>query len=57
MAKGEVVEYYLVGPIEVRFKNRLCNVDAILLPGDNEPLIDAIPLEEMPARLPYIKFS
>ncbi len=47
MAKGEVVEYYLVGPIEVRFKNRRCNVDAMVLPGDNEPLLGAIPLEDM----------
>ncbi len=47
MANGEVVEYDLVGPIEVRFKNRRCNVDAMVLPGDNEPLLGAIPLEDM----------
>jgi hypothetical protein len=32
LANGEVVEYDLVGPIEVRFKNRRCNVDAMVLP-------------------------
>lgn len=55
LANGEVVEYDLVGPIEVKFKNRRCNVDAMVLPGDNEPMLGAIPLEDMPARLPIIK--
>lgn len=47
MTNGEVVEYDLVGPIEVRFKNRRCNVDAMVLPGDDEPLLGAIPLGDM----------
>lgn len=47
LANGEVVEYDLVGPIEVKFKNRRCNVDAMVLPGDSEPLLSAIPLEDM----------
>ena len=47
LANGEVVEYDLVGPIEVRFKNRRCNVDAMVLPGDSEPLLGSIPLEDM----------
>ena len=55
LANGEVVEYDLVGPIEVKFKNRRCNVDAMVLPGDNEPMLGAIPLEDMSARLPIIK--
>ena len=55
LANGEVVECDLVGPIEVKFKNRRCNVDAMVLPGDNEPMLGAIPLEDMPARLPVIK--
>ncbi len=33
LANGTVVEYDVVGPIEVRFKNRRCVVDAMLLPG------------------------
>ena len=37
LANGEVVEYDLVGPIEVKFKNRRSNVDAMVLPGDSEP--------------------
>ena len=47
LANGEVVEYDLVGPIEVKFKNRRCNVDAMVLSRDSEPLLGAIPLEDM----------
>ncbi len=41
------LEYNVVGPIEVRFKNRRCSVDAMVLRGDSEPLLGAIPLEDM----------
>jgi clan AA aspartic protease len=47
LANGDIVEYDVVGPIEVKFKNRRCNVDAMVLPGDNEMLLGAIPLEDM----------
>ena len=47
LADGRVVEYDVVGPIEVRFKNRRCVVDAMVLSGDNELLLGAIPLEDM----------
>jgi len=47
LANGLIVEYDVVGPIEVRFKNRRCVVDAMVLPGDNELLLGAIPLEDM----------
>jgi len=47
LANGNIVEYDVVGPIEVKFKNRRCSVDAMVLPGDNEPLLGAIPLEDM----------
>lgn len=47
LADGSVVEYDVVGPIEVRFKNRRCVVDAMVIPGDNESLLGAIPLEDM----------
>jgi clan AA aspartic protease len=49
LADGSVVEYDVVGPVEIKFKNRRCNVDAMVLKGDNEPLLGAIPLEDMPA--------
>jgi hypothetical protein len=44
----------VVGPIEINFKNRRSSVDAIVLNGDTEPLLGAIPKEDMPARLPSI---
>ncbi len=47
LADGRVVEYDVAGPIEVRFKNRRCVVDAMVIPGDNELLLGAIPLEDM----------
>lgn len=47
LADGSVVEYDVVGPIEVRFKNRRCVVDAMVITGDNELLLGAIPLEDM----------
>ncbi len=47
MADGSIKEYEVVGPIEVKFKNRRCSIDAMVLPGDNEPLLGAIPMEDM----------
>jgi len=47
LANGSVVEYDVVGPIEVRFKNRTATCNAFVLPGDGEPLLGAIPMEEM----------
>lgn len=47
LANGSVEEYDVVGPLEVKFKNRRCNVDAMVLKGENEPLLGAIPMEDM----------
>lgn len=47
LANASIVEYDVVGPIEVKFKNRRCSVDAMVLPGENEPLLGAIPMEDM----------
>ncbi len=47
LADGRIVEYDVVGPIEVHFKNRRCVVDAMLIPGNYELLLGAIPLENM----------
>jgi len=47
LAKGHVVECDVVAPVEVRFKNRRSVCSAMILPGDSEPLLGAIPLEEM----------
>ena len=47
LADGSIVEYDVAGPIEVKFKNRRCVVDALVIPGNNEMLLGAIPLEDM----------
>lgn len=47
LANGQVVEYDVVGPIDVRFANRRAICSAFVLPGDSEPLLGAIPMEEM----------
>lgn len=47
LANGHIVECDVVGPVEIKFKNRRSSVYAMVLPGDSEPLLGAIPLEEM----------
>ena len=47
LADGSVIEYDVVGPIEVRFKNRTSICNAVILKGENECLLGAIPMEEM----------
>ena len=47
LANGHVVECDVVSPVELRFKNRRTVCSAMVLPGDCEPLLGAIPLEEM----------
>lgn len=37
----------IVGPVQIDFKNRSTCCDAIVLPGDSELLLGAIPLEGM----------
>lgn len=47
MANGTIEEFDVVGPIEVKFKNRSAVCNAMVLPRDTEPLLSAIPMEEM----------
>lgn len=47
LADGSVQEYDVVGPIHVKFKNRTAICSAMVLKGDTEPLLGAIPMEEM----------
>jgi len=47
LADGSVAECDVVGPIEVRFANRRASCDAHVLPGNSEPLLGAIPMEQM----------
>jgi clan AA aspartic protease len=46
-ALGQIVECDVVGPIELRFKNRRTTCHAAVLPGDAEPLLGVIALEDM----------
>ncbi|HLQ44254.1 MAG TPA: clan AA aspartic protease [Planctomycetaceae bacterium] len=47
LADGSIRTYDVVGPIEVRIPHRRCSVDAMVLPGDAEVLLGAIPMEDM----------
>jgi len=47
MADGTVQEFDVVGPLLVKFSNRTATCSALLLEGDNEPLLGAITMEEM----------
>ncbi|MEN9522225.1 MAG: hypothetical protein RL065_602 [Bacteroidota bacterium] len=46
-ADGRIVECDVVGSVELRFKNRQSTCRAMVLPGNNEPLLGAIPMEDM----------
>ena len=47
LADGSIQEFEIVGPIDVRFANRKATCNAMVLPGDTEMLLGAIPMEEM----------
>lgn len=47
LADGSIVECDVVSHVELKFKNRRTMCNAMVLPGDNEPLLGAIPLEDM----------
>ena len=37
----------VAGPVRIKFKNRDCITDAFVLPGEEEPLLGAVPMELM----------
>ena len=47
LADETLIEVDVVGPVEVHFENRSTTVRAIVLPGDAEILLGAIPMEDM----------
>jgi len=47
LADGRILECDVVTNVELRFKNRSTSCRAMVLPGDCEPLLGAIPLEDM----------
>ncbi|MBL7754074.1 MAG: hypothetical protein JNM44_06340 [Chitinophagaceae bacterium] len=46
-ADGRIIECDMVGNVEIRFKNRATTCRAMVLPGNCEPLLGAIPMEDM----------
>lgn len=47
LADETTIEIEVVGPVEVHFENRRTSVDALVLPGEAEVLLGAIPMEDM----------
>lgn len=47
LADGTRLELPVVGSIMIKYLDRWCITSALLLPDDQEPLLGAIPLEEM----------
>ena len=47
LADGSKRKLDVVGPVDVRFENRATTVRAMVLPGDTQILLGAIPLEDM----------
>jgi clan AA aspartic protease len=46
-ADGRRIECDVVGPVYLEWRNRSCHAEAMVLPGDSEPLLGAIPMEQM----------
>jgi len=47
LADGARIELPMVGPVEIRFKNRVTICNAAVLPGNTEALLGSIPMEDM----------
>ena len=47
LANGHIVECDVVSSVELRFKNRQTTCRAMIIPGDSEPQLGSIPLEDM----------
>lgn len=47
MANGETIHLDVVGPVEVRFGNRRGSVEAMVLPGNSECFLGAIPMQDL----------
>lgn len=47
LANGSIAEYDIVAPVELRFQNRRCSCQALVMPNKNEVLLGCIPMEDM----------
>ena len=47
LANGTIEKVNIVGPLIVNFKNRTTSCNAMVLPGESEVLLGAIPMEDL----------
>jgi clan AA aspartic protease len=47
LATGQIIECDVVAPVEIKFKNRRSSCSAMVLPGESEVLLGAIPFEDL----------
>ena len=47
LADGSLAQSEFVGPVEIRYLTRRAIVEALVLPGDEDVLLGAIPIEQM----------
>lgn len=47
LADGTVITMPVAGPVDLQFGNRQTSCRAVILPGTSEPLLGAIPMEDM----------
>ena len=47
LADGSIIPCDIVGPVDIFFENRATTCRAIVLPGDAQVLLGAIPIEDM----------
>ncbi len=47
LADGSVTSFAVAGPVDLRFGNRQTSCRAVILPGESEALLGAIPMEDM----------
>jgi clan AA aspartic protease len=47
LADGTFIELPVTSPIEVRFANRRCTTQAVVLPGSTQSLLGAIPIKDL----------
>jgi clan AA aspartic protease len=57
LANGSIVECKVVSPLDLRFKNRETTCRAMVLPGDSEVLLGAIPLEDLDVLIDPIRLE
>ena len=51
LSNGQIVTCKVVGPVELKFKNRDAICRALVLPGNSVPILGLIPFQEMDVRI------